>query len=98
MKLRLDKLKLHTTFANMFPRELYANDLHLLAMTAEHIEPLTTLALHHHDPFDRSLVSTAIVEALTLVSADETFDDYGLSRLWRESFDCGKRVNYRNLF
>jgi PIN domain nuclease of toxin-antitoxin system len=34
------------------------------------------------DPFDRLLVSTAIVEALTLVSADETFVDYGLTRLW----------------
>jgi len=82
LKIRLDKLKLQTPFANMFPRELYANDIHLLPMTAEHIEPLTTLALHHRDPFDRLLASTAIVEALTLVSADETFDDYGVTRLW----------------
>jgi PIN domain nuclease of toxin-antitoxin system len=49
---------------------------------AEHIEPLTTLPLHHKDPFDRLIAATALVEGLTLVSADAVFDAYGLTRLW----------------
>lgn len=82
LKVRLQKLTLHRSFAEMFPRELYANDIHLLPMASEQIEPLTSLTLHHRDPFDRLLASTAIVEALTLVSADDVFDEYGLARIW----------------
>jgi len=82
LKVRLDKLTLHARFADLFPRQLYVNDIHLLPITEAHVEPLTTLALHHRDPFDRLLASTAIVEAMTLVSADAVFEDYGLTRLW----------------
>jgi PIN domain nuclease of toxin-antitoxin system len=55
---------------------------HLLPLEAEHIEPLTALPLHHKDPFDRLIAATALVEGLTLVSADPAFDLYGVSRLW----------------
>ncbi len=53
----------------------------LLPLESKHIEPLTTLPLHHKDPFDRLIAATALVEGLTLVSADAAFDAYGLSRL-----------------
>ena len=46
------------------------------------IEPLAILPLHHRDPFDRVIAATALVEGLCLVSADATFDRYGLTRLW----------------
>jgi PIN domain nuclease of toxin-antitoxin system len=46
------------------------------------VEPLTTLPLHHRDPFDRLIAATALVEGLTVVSADAAFDAYGLPRLW----------------
>jgi PIN domain nuclease of toxin-antitoxin system len=57
-------------------------NIHLLPMEARHIEPLTTLPLHHKDPFDRLIAATTLVEGLTLVSKDPVFDLYGLSRLW----------------
>ena len=66
----------------LFPAELIANDIHLLPLEAEHIEPLTTLPLHHRDPFDRLIAAATLVEGLTLVSADPAFDLYGLTRLW----------------
>jgi PIN domain nuclease of toxin-antitoxin system len=43
---------------------------------------LTTLPLHHKDPFDRLIAATAPVEGLRLVSVDPAFDAYGLKRLW----------------
>jgi PIN domain nuclease of toxin-antitoxin system len=52
------------------------------ASLAQHVEPLTTLPLHHRDPFDRLIAATALVEGLTVVSADAAFDAYGLPRLW----------------
>jgi PIN domain nuclease of toxin-antitoxin system len=48
----------------------------------DHIEPLTTLPPHHKDPCDRLIVATALVEGLSLVSADPAFDAYAVARLW----------------
>lgn len=36
----------------------------------------------HKDPFDRLLVAQALVEDLTLVSADAVLDGYGVTRCW----------------
>ena len=82
IKVRLGKLPLPRPYAAVFPAELIANDIHLLPLEPEHIEPLTTMPMHHKDPFDRLIAVTALVEQLSLVSADPVFDAYGLSRLW----------------
>jgi PIN domain nuclease of toxin-antitoxin system len=82
LKVRLGKLTLHAPFATLFPAELSAKDIQLLPLESHHIEPLTTLPLHHKDPFDRLIAVAALVEGLTLVSKDQAFDAYGLSRLW----------------
>ncbi len=52
-----------------------------------HIEPrhtalLTSLAAHHNDPFDRLLVVQALVEGISIVSADDQLDAYGVQRIW----------------
>jgi PIN domain nuclease of toxin-antitoxin system len=36
----------------------------------------------HKDPFDRLLVSQALVEQIPIVSADPILDAYGVNRLW----------------
>ena len=66
----------------MFPAALVAEDIHLLPLEPQQIEPLTTLPLHHKDPFDRLIAATALVESLRLVSVDPAFDAYGLTRVW----------------
>ena len=40
------------------------------------------LPLHHKDPFDRMLIAQALAASLTLVSNEQLFDRYGVSRLW----------------
>ena len=82
LKNRLGKLPLPEPFGVMFPADLAAEDIHLLPLEPQHIEPLTTLPLHHKDPFDRLIAATALVEGLSLVSVDPAFDAYGLKRLW----------------
>jgi PIN domain nuclease of toxin-antitoxin system len=82
LKVRIGKLPLPAPFGTMFPADLLAADIHLLPLETQHIEPLTTLPLHHKDPFDRLIAATALVEGLTLVSVDSAFDAYGLTRLW----------------
>ena len=82
IKVRIGKLMLAAPFASIFPAKLSAADIHLLPLESHHIEPLTTLPRHHKDPFDRLIAATALVEGLTLVSADQVFDAYGVTRLW----------------
>ncbi|OWK39723.1 Death on curing protein, Doc toxin [Fimbriiglobus ruber] len=82
LKVRLGKLPLPKAYADLFPAELIGNDIHLVPLEPDHMEPLTTLPLHHKDPFDRLIASTALVEGLTLVSADLAFDAYGINRIW----------------
>jgi PIN domain nuclease of toxin-antitoxin system len=82
IKVRIGKLPLHAPFAVLFPAQLTLNRIGLLPLEVKHIEPLTMLPRHHKDPFDRLIAATALVELLTLISADAIFDSYGLSRLW----------------
>lgn len=82
LKVRIGKLPLPVPFGVLFPAQLAANHIHLLPLELRHIEPLTTLPLHHKDPFDRLIAATALVESLTVVSVDPIFDAYGLTRLW----------------
>lgn len=82
LKVRLGKLKLSASFGTLFPAQLTLNRINLLPIEARHVEPLTTLPMHHKDPFDRLIAATALIEPLRLVSVDAVFDTYGLTRLW----------------
>jgi PIN domain nuclease of toxin-antitoxin system len=82
IKVRLGKLPLDAPFGAIFPAKLSSSAIHLLPLEAHQIEPLTTFPFHHRDPFDRLIAATALVEGLTLVSADPVFDAYGVTRLW----------------
>lgn len=55
--------------------------------TAIPIEPLQAirsglLPFHHRDPFDRLLAAQALELGVPLVSNDEVFDRYGVTRIW----------------
>jgi PIN domain nuclease of toxin-antitoxin system len=56
--------------------------LDILPITVEYAERQAALPPHHNDPFDRLLIAQALVEGLPIVSADVTFDLYGVTRLW----------------
>src|SRR5687767_10342929 len=58
LKNRLGKLPLAAPFATLYPTELIVDDIHLLPLEAPHIEPLTTMPMHHKDPFDRLIAAT----------------------------------------
>lgn len=47
-----------------------------LSLQASHIAAIFELPPVHRDPFDRALIAQALVEDLTLVSADRAFLDY----------------------
>jgi PIN domain nuclease of toxin-antitoxin system len=58
------------------------HDFQILPILPKHTALLTTLPLHHKDPFDRLLVAQALSETIPLVSADAQLDPYGVNRHW----------------
>ena len=40
------------------------------------------LQIAHKDPFDRLLIAQSLCEAIPLVSNEEVFDGFGVTRLW----------------
>jgi PIN domain nuclease of toxin-antitoxin system len=69
------------TVAEFFD-EVAASGFELLAIEPRHVRPVETLPYHHRDPFDRLLISTAIAEDMTFLSADENVPKYSVSWLW----------------
>lgn len=53
-----------------------------LPVTVAHTLRVQELADHHRDPFDRLLVAQALVEGLTLVTADTAVRAYPVPTLW----------------
>lgn len=63
-------------------RELAVNHFRVLHIEPHHVNPLTSLPFHHRDPFDRLIISQAMVEQIPVVSSDTAFDRYPVQRLW----------------
>jgi len=53
-----------------------------LPLTLNHAKLGGSLPNPHKDPFDRMLAAQALLEGLTLVSADSIFDAFAVARLW----------------
>jgi PIN domain nuclease of toxin-antitoxin system len=53
-----------------------------LAVSVAHAAGVERLPPHHRDPFDRMLVSQAIIERAALVSRDDELRPYDLTIVW----------------
>ncbi|MDQ3750537.1 MAG: type II toxin-antitoxin system VapC family toxin [Acidobacteriota bacterium] len=82
IKIGIGKFSFSDTLKNVIAKERRANNLQILPANLAHTLYLENLPLHHKDPFDRLLISQAIVESMTLVSADTGFAKYQVNLLW----------------
>lgn len=62
--------------------EAQADGIDVLPITVQHAIGVSTLPLHHRDPFDRLLIAQALAEGIPLVTADEALGAYAVQRLW----------------
>lgn len=81
IKESLGKLNLKMTNARIEKR-LLQNNIAILPIAMEHTFKIKTLPHHHRDPFDRMLIAQAMVDGLTIVSADTEFSKYKANILW----------------
>lgn len=62
--------------------QLEGAGVELLPVSARHADLVTSLPLHHRDPFDRLLVAQAALEEIALVSDDKAFRRYDIEIVW----------------
>ncbi len=84
IKVSIGKLALHAPLHDFLDRCLNLYRFRILPIEPAHVVQLANLPFPgtHRDPFDRLLISQALVESLTVVSADAAFDLYPVPRLW----------------
>ena len=82
IKVKMGKLKSQGSFHDLIQSQIVNNDIQLLAISANHLNGVQTLTLHHRDPFDRLIIAQAISENLTILTKDSSFSSYSVKTLW----------------
>jgi PIN domain nuclease of toxin-antitoxin system len=82
IKTSLGKLQLAQPLDLVIPEQLSANLINLLPVTLNHAFRVSSMPFHHRDPFDRMLIAQGLHEGISILSSDEAFDVYGVTRLW----------------
>jgi PIN domain nuclease of toxin-antitoxin system len=82
IKISTKKYHLTGPYEDFWRNAIDANGFHYLHILPRHTALLTTMPYYHRDPFDRLIVAQALVEGMSVVSADQIMDVYGVARLW----------------
>jgi PIN domain nuclease of toxin-antitoxin system len=85
IKTRLGKFTLEEPPGTYVPKRLAAQGIRSLSITQGHTLKVYDLAGHHRDPFDRIIIAQAVIEEMTILTADRQFAKYPVDVLW-----CGK--------
>lgn len=85
IKTALGKLAIKGIYESVID-DVTANAMQILPLNFAHTVAQNRLPFHHHDPFDRIIISQAIVENMAIIGADAIFDDYltglPIKRIW----------------
>ena len=85
IKVSLGKLTLQEPFDPFIPQQLQRNGFLVLGIQVDHTAMVATLPFpraDHRDPFARLIIAQAMVERVPIVSRDNKFDAYPITRMW----------------
>jgi PIN domain nuclease of toxin-antitoxin system len=82
IKISINKLPLFLPFEDFIQGYIVNTTTELLPVLPRHAVAVSSLPFHHRDPFDRLLIAQSITEKLPIISRDNTFDAYGVERVW----------------
>ncbi len=71
IKFNIGKLDIRQPLAMIVPEEIT-----ILNILVPHLENLKAMPLHHKDPFDRLIISQALVENMVIMTDDSHFSLY----------------------
>jgi PIN domain nuclease of toxin-antitoxin system len=85
IKTAIGKLQITDSYETVI-NDVVENDISILPINFAHTVMQNKLPFYHRDPFDRIIVSQAIVENMNLISRDGAFDAYlenlEVKRIW----------------
>lgn len=82
IKANLGKVEVPDDLERFVTEQLFHNAIQVLPVYLNHALHVYTLPDHHRDPFDRLLVSQAVLEKLTVLSADPQIARYPVNLAW----------------
>lgn len=82
IKYQLGKLTLRLPLESVIEEQHENNHIYILLLAEAHIYGLANLPHHHRDPFDRLLISQAIIEDLLLITNDSNIIKYAVNTFW----------------
>jgi PIN domain nuclease of toxin-antitoxin system len=85
IKTQLRKFELPDVPARHVPKRLAEQHIASLSITQPHALKVYDLPPHHRDPFDRLIIAQAMIEKMTILTADRAFGKYDVEIVW-----CGK--------
>ena len=81
IKIGIGKLKLQFTFEELLDK-VKNGDFNVLKIKDDHLKRFIVLPFIHKDPFDRLMISTALAENLTIITADDNVRKYSVPWIW----------------
>ena len=75
IKQAIGKLEIPSNFRQVLAEQPFDD----LDVTSVHAHELASLPMHHRDPFDRILITQALVEKLRIVTRDRAFAAYDVA-------------------
>ena len=81
IKNSLGKLGLNAPLGDFF-KDVVQKGFNLMPIDLSHILQSAAFPFHHRDPFDRMLVSQALVENFVIVTKDAAIKEYAVKTIW----------------
>ena len=81
-KHRLGKLPDAAILAQDFAAIIGSESFTSLPISIAHAVLAGGLQIAHKDPFDRFLIAQSLIEGVPLISNEQIFDGFGITRLW----------------
>jgi len=81
IKMNLGKLDVDFTFDELLA-EINDSVINIMQIEDEYLQGLFDLPFIHRDPFDRLIISTALVKDLTIITIDENIQQYDVKWIW----------------
>lgn len=81
-KVRLGKLADPSKLLSGFEAKIVQEGYGMLSVSITHAVRAGSFLELHQDPFDRMLAAQALIERLTMISADKYLDVFGVQRVW----------------
>jgi len=86
IKISIGKLKLNFRLEEMF-EQITNNGFILLPILPKHLFQLSNLPMHHNDPFDRLIIAQSKSENMPVVTSDDKFSEYSITRIWKNTLE-----------